>query len=168
MRCPLSGTWQVLRRKNKVHRLFCLSYKVSIEWWSVNNTWPIAVSKPTVCDAIQFLLPHHTHVHKSASENSNKNRIITKYSYSCWFAWGVDSLIRLGVGLSTEKYSSNKSILYLVMYFCCKKIGQLWDSKQVITVSMVNGKCVLLSLGICSPLFELDARLHSFQMFQTS
>lgn len=54
------------------------------------------------------------------------------------------------------------------MYLCCRKFGQLRDSKQSITVSTVNGKCVPLSIGIYSPLFELHERLHSFQMFQAS
>lgn len=39
-------------RKNKVHRFFCISFKVNIKWPSVNNRWPIAVRKPTVHGAV--------------------------------------------------------------------------------------------------------------------
>lgn len=77
----MSIEWEVFGKKNKVHRLFCVSFEVNIKWWSVNNRWPVAVRKPTVHDAIQPLLPRHTHIHKRASEEANKNGIIIEYSY---------------------------------------------------------------------------------------
>lgn len=144
-------------RKNKVHRLFCISFKVSIKWLSVNNRWPIAVREPTVHGAIHLLLSHHTHFCKS--QEASRSGTITEYSDS-------SDLHMRGI-LTDWTQGGFDNVLYLYfIYLCCRTFGQLRDSKQSITVSTINGKCVLLRIAICSPLLELHEKLHSFQMFQ--